>query len=98
MARQKFLTRADTYARAMTLAPGHICPGSLRSDYLFNVTFDVERQVEEELEPLKNTEGVPSGVRLVLPTQHFLKQTIGTRLGLCKESKTKCYAFQLLTP
>ena len=44
--------------------------------YLLDITLYVEWQVEKELEPLQDVEGVAGGVRFVLPSQHLLEQSV----------------------
>lgn len=50
--------------------------GPGRAPHLLNVPFDAQREVEQELEALQHVERVSGGVRLVLPTQHLLKQGV----------------------
>lgn len=44
--------------------------------YLLDVPLDAQGQVEQELEPLQHVEGVPGGIRLVLPAQHLLEERV----------------------
>ena len=44
--------------------------------YLLDIALYVEWQVEKELEPLQDVEGVAGGVRFVLPSQHLLEQSV----------------------
>lgn len=57
--------------------------------YLFDVAFNVERQVKKKLEALKDVESIARGVSFVFPAQDFLEKSVCSITRSYKEERVK---------